>query len=58
VDITGKQIYTRNDIRCIAGDNVISFSDLSFLKQGIYILKLCNLDGPALFETKIIQRID
>jgi len=57
VDITGKQIFTRNDIRCRAGDNLISISDLSSLNQGIYILKIQSLDGPAFLETAIIQKL-
>ncbi len=58
IDITGKQIYKRNDIWCLAGENIISFSDLAFLKQGIYILKVWSQDGPAFFETKVIQRLE
>ncbi|MBL7137206.1 MAG: S8 family serine peptidase [Bacteroidales bacterium] len=58
VDMTGKQLFTRNDIRCAAGENLITLNSLSFLKQGIYILKIQNQDGPAFVETKIIQRLE
>ena len=57
VDITGKQLYTRNDIRCMVGENTISLNSLPSMRPGIYILKLQSLDGPAFFETKIIQRL-
>jgi len=58
VDMTGRQLFTRNDIRCKVGENLISLNSLSFLKQGIYILKVRNQDGPAFFETKVIQRLE
>jgi subtilisin family serine protease len=57
VDITGRKIYTNNDIQCTAGENNFSLTDLPVLKQGIYILTLKSLDGEGFFETTIIQRL-
>jgi len=58
VDITGRQVYSRNDIRCTVGENLIVFNDLQFQSSGIYILKLQSNDGPTLLETTVIQRLE
>ncbi|MFC2102435.1 S8 family serine peptidase [Bacteroidota bacterium] len=57
VDVTGRTIYTKNDIQCTAGENSFRLTDLPVLKQGIYILTLKSLDGEGFFETTTIQKL-
>lgn len=58
VDITGRQVFIRNDIQCVTGENILRFNELHSLKSGIYILKLQNLDGPLFCETAILQKLE
>jgi len=57
-DITGKTVYTRDEIPCVAGENVISLDGLSTLPQGFYFLKIQSLTGTAFMEAGKIQKIN
>lgn len=56
-DITGKQLFIKNGIRCTKGDNVLVFNDMNIQNQGIYFLTLRSFSESVFFETVILQKL-